>query len=230
MRIVLFDIDGTLISTRGGGKRAMQAALIRHFGTRGADSYRYDGKTDRQIARELMRGEGFSDDVIDARLSDVIADYLAGLTAELEAGADAIKVHNGIRELLDVLEQRSDVVLGLLTGNVETGANVKLEAAKLRPARFRVGAFGSDHERRDELPAIAQARAASLLAREVSGDALVIIGDTPNDIQCGRGVCARAIAVATGGYSVDALAEHEPAAVFGDLSDTAQVVDAIVRA
>lgn len=230
MRIVLFDIDGTLISTRGGGKRAMQASLTRHFGTRGADSYRYDGKTDRQIARELMRGEGFTDEEIDAKLPAVIDDYLAGLRGELASGLDAIKVHKGIRELLDALEERTDVVIGLLTGNIEPGAHAKLEAAQLGPHRFRVGAFGSDHEHRHELPAIAQARASALLAREISGEALVIIGDTPNDIHCGRGVCARAIAVATGGYSVEALAEHSPAAVFGDLSDTGRVVEAIVRA
>jgi phosphoglycolate phosphatase-like HAD superfamily hydrolase len=230
VRIVLFDIDGTLISTKGGGKRAMQSALIRHFGTRGADGYRYDGKTDRQIARELMRGEGFTDDEIDARMQAVIDDYLEGLRREMSAGATAVKVHRGIPQLLDVLEQRSDVVLGLLTGNIEPGARVKLDAASLRPHRFRVGAFGSDHEKRDELPAIARARASALLERDIDGEALVIIGDTPNDIHCGRGVCARAIAVATGGYSVDALAEHSPAAVFGDLSDTDRVVDAILSA
>jgi phosphoglycolate phosphatase-like HAD superfamily hydrolase len=230
VKIVLFDIDGTLISTRGGGKRAMQAALIKHFGTRGADSYRYDGKTDRQIARELMRGEGFTDEVIDERLTAVIDDYLAGLRHELAMGPDAIRVHRGIHELIDALEERTDVTIGLLTGNVEPGAQVKLEAAKLGPHRFRVGAFGSDHEQRDELPAIAQARASTLLDREIRGEALVIIGDTPNDIHCGRGVCARAIAVATGGYSVDMLAEHSPAAVFADLSETARVVEAIIGA
>ena len=230
MKIALFDIDGTLISTRGGGKRAMQAALIKHFGTRGADTYRYDGKTDKQIARELMQGEGFSDDEINARMTAVIDDYLAGLRDELSIGIDSIKVHKGIRELLDALEQRTDVTIGLLTGNVESGAQAKLEAAQLGPHRFRVGAYGSDHEHRHELPAIAQARAAALLEREIRGEALVIIGDTPNDIHCGRGVCARAIAVATGGYSAGMLAEHSPAAVFDDLSDTARVVEAIISA
>jgi phosphoglycolate phosphatase len=207
VKIVLFDIDGTLISTRGGGKRAMQASLIKHFGTRGADTYRYDGKTDRQIARELMQGEGFSDDEIDARMVAVIDDYLQGLRNELASGPDSVRVHKGIRDLLDALEQRTDVVLGLLTGNIEPGAHVKLDAAQLGPQR-----------------------AAALLAREIRGEALVIIGDTPNDIHCGRGVCARAIAVATGGYTVDMLAEHAPAAVFSDLSDTTRVVEAIIHA
>ena len=208
----------------------MQASLTRHFGTHGADTYRYDGKTDRQIARELMQGEGFSDDEINARMTAVIDDYLDGLRDALATGLDSVKVHKGIRDLLDALEERTDVTIGLLTGNVESGAHAKLEAAQLGTHRFRVGAFGSDHEHRHELPAIAQARAAALLDREIRGEALVIIGDTPNDIHCGRGVCARAIAVATGGYSVDMLAEHAPAAVFGDLSDTARVVEAILDA
>jgi phosphoglycolate phosphatase-like HAD superfamily hydrolase len=227
---VLFDIDGTLLSTRGSGKRAMQAALVAHFGTRGADSYRYDGKTDRQIARELMRGEGFSDAEIDARMPAVIEMYLEGLQNELAAGPQSIRVHPGVRELLDALDRRDDVTMGLLTGNVEHGAKVKLDVAQLGPHRFRVGAYGSDHERRDELPAIARSRASALLRREIRGESVVIVGDTPNDISCGRGICARAIAVATGSYTVDALASHAPAAVFGDFTATEDVVEAIVGA
>ena len=229
MKIALFDIDGTLLSTRGAGKRAMEAALTEHFGTSGPAGYRYDGKTDKQIARDLMRSSGFDDETIDARMPAVLAQYLRGLLDELTT-PDIIKVHVGVAGLLDALVERDDVVVGLLTGNIEDGARAKLAAARLGPHRFRVGAFGSDDERRDALPAIAQARATDLLGRPVSGDALVIIGDTPNDIACGRGVRARAIAVATGHYGVDALAEHQPAAVFPDLSDTARVVEAIVCA
>jgi phosphoglycolate phosphatase-like HAD superfamily hydrolase len=230
VKVVLFDIDGTLISTKGGGKRAMQAALITHFGTSGSPAYRYDGKTDRQIARELMREAGFDDAAIDARMQDVIDDYLAGLRQELAAGADTLRVHAGVPELLDELETRDDIVLGLLTGNIEPGARVKLDTARLRMDRFRLGAYGSDHERRDALPAIARERAIALLERDIEGDALVIIGDTPSDISCGRGICARAVAVATGSYSVAALQEHSPAAVFTDLTDTPRVIEAIIGA
>ncbi|HYV99091.1 MAG TPA: HAD family hydrolase [Gemmatimonadaceae bacterium] len=229
MNVVLFDIDGTLISTRGGGKRAMQAALREHFGTSGPDSYRYDGKTDRQIARELMREAGFDDATIDARMASVIEHYLTGLRGDL-ARAEEPHVYPGIHALLDALEARHDVMIGLLTGNVEPGAHAKLSAAKLAPARFRVGAFGSDHERRDELPEIARARAAALLERELAGNALVIIGDTPNDLTCGKRVGARAIGVATGSYTEEALSAHAPWAVFADLSDTARVLAAILRA
>jgi phosphoglycolate phosphatase len=230
VRVALFDIDGTLLSTRGAGRRAMEAALVEHFGTRGPDGYRYDGKTDKQIARDLMRAAGFDDTEIDARMPAVLAQYLRGLHDELALAPDTITLHTGVAELIDTLTARADVVVGLLTGNIEGGARAKLTAARLGPERFRVGAFGSDHERRDALPAIAQARAAALLGRDVSGEALVIIGDTPNDIACGRGVRARAIAVATGHFGVEALAAHAPAAVFADLGDTARVVEAIVGA
>lgn len=231
MRFVLFDIDGTLLSTRGAGRRAMEAALVAHFGTAGAVDYRYDGKTDKQIARELMRGAGFPDDVIDARMTSVLAAYLAGLHDELAAAPAALEVHTGVAELLDALDAlRDQVVVGLLTGNIEGGAHAKLRATGLGTERFRVGAFGSDHEHRAALPAIARARAAAMLGRDVPGDAIVIIGDTPHDLTCGNEIGARAIGVATGYYRAEALAKHPAVAVFENLGDTTRVVDAILHA
>lgn len=103
MRVVLFDIDGTLLSTSGAGKRALEAALLTHFGTTGPQDYRYGGKTDPQIARDLMREAGFDDAVIDARMAAVLAHYLEGLRAELAAAPDEIEVHVGVTELLDAL-------------------------------------------------------------------------------------------------------------------------------
>jgi phosphoglycolate phosphatase-like HAD superfamily hydrolase len=231
MRFVLFDIDGTLLSTRGAGRRAMEAALVTHFGTAGPVDYRYDGKTDKQIARELMQGAGFSDDTIDARMSSVLAAYLTGLNDELAATPAALEVHTGVNELLDALDaRRNDVVVGLLTGNIEGGAHAKLRATGLGTSRFRFGAFGSDHERRAALPAIARARAAELVGRDVRGEALVIVGDTPHDLTCGNEIGARAIGVATGYYRTEALAKHDAIAVFENLGDTMRVVDAILHA
>ncbi|MEK7239832.1 MAG: HAD hydrolase-like protein [Gemmatimonadota bacterium] len=228
--VVLFDIDGTLLASGGVGRRAMEGALHLHFGTIGPDDYRYDGKTDRQIVRELMRLSGFSDDDIDARMDTLLADYLARLDLELADGPRGMRVHTGIPALLDALEARADVLLGLLTGNIAGGAALKLGAAGIAPHRFRVGAFGSDHEYRSELPAIAQARASVLLGRGVEGRSVVIVGDTPSDVQCGRGIGARAVAVATGHFSVADLAEHRPHAVFADFSDVDAAIDAICDA
>lgn len=228
--VVLFDIDGTLLASGGVGRRAMEGALHAHFGAIGPDDYRYDGKTDRQIVRELMRQSGFFDDDIDARMDALLADYLARLDLELTGRPPGMKVHAGILALLDALELRVDVLLGLLTGNIAGGAALKLQAAGIAPHRFRVGAFGSDHEHRSELPAIAQRRASELLGYGVQGNAVVIVGDTPADVQCGRGIGARAVAVATGHFTVDDLAAHRPHAVFADFTDIDAAIGAICDA
>jgi phosphoglycolate phosphatase len=229
MKLVLFDIDGTILWSDGAGRNAMQSALTTVFGTAGDPRYRYDGKTDRQIVRELMRDAGHEDPHIDREMDVLLKHYLDGLRRELASGARRTELLPGIRELLDALEARDDVVLGLLTGNLEEGARAKLGAAGIEFERFRVNAFGSDHEERPELPAVAQRRAREALGIHVEGERIVVVGDTPADIHCGRSLGARAIAVATGRYDVEALRAHEPAAVFEDLSDTERVLRAIVE-
>ena len=226
-RLVLFDIDGTLLHSHGAGRRAMEAALLDTFGTKGSPAYRYDGKTDRQIVRDLMRGEGFDDAAIDQRMSQVLDSYVAGLQREIASPHTRVEAIAGVMPLLDALIHRSHCIVGLLTGNLEPGAQHKLTAAGIDFGRFALGAYGSDHEIRAELPAIAQLRAREVLGLAIDGSAMVIVGDTPSDIACGRPIGARAIAVATGHYSVASLAEHEPDAVFDDLGDTEAVLRAI---
>lgn len=230
MRIVLFDIDGTLLMSGGAGRRSMERALTEVFGSPGSSEYHYGGKTDRQIVRDLMRREGFTDEAIDAQMNQLLESYVAGLATELDSGSRTMLVLDGVLELLDALDREDRVVVGLLTGNIESGARAKLTAAGIDPARFRVNAFGSDHELRPELPAVAQRRASELLGVDVRGNRLVIIGDTPADIQCGEAIGARAIAVATGGYTVDQLAAYEPYALFESLADTGAVLSSIMNA
>jgi phosphoglycolate phosphatase len=158
-RLVLFDIDGTLLHSHGAGRRAMEAALLETFGTKGSPVYRYDGKTDRQIVRDLMRGAGFEDAIIDARMSTLLDAYVAGLEREIASPHTRVEALTGVMQLLDALVHRKHCVVGLLTGNLEPGAQHKLTAAGIGFSRFAVGAFGSDHEVRAELPAIAQRRA-----------------------------------------------------------------------
>jgi phosphoglycolate phosphatase len=229
-RVVLFDIDGTLLLSDRAGRTAMETALLETFGRSGPTTYDYGGKTDKLIVRETMRLEGFSDAIIDERMPIVISRYLAGLEALLASGTRNARALPGVPPLLDAIEQRDDLVLGLLTGNVIEGAAVKLRAVHLDHARFRVAAYGSDHEDRPMLPPIAQRRASVLLGRAVRGDELVIIGDTPADMTCGLGVGARAIGVTTGGFEADELHAHSPRAVFADLSDTPRVLEAILDA
>ena len=230
MRLVLFDIDGTLLTSEGIGRTAMRRALGSIFGSPGNPAYRYDGKTDRQIVRDVMRLEGHSDEYIDSQMEKVMEVYLEGLRENAKSGKFNVQPLEGVVELLDALEPRKDVVLGLLTGNVEPGARTKLIAAGINPDRFRVNAFGSDHELRPELPAIAQRRASEKLGLDIDGGRMVVIGDTPADIACGRSLGAKAIGVASGHYTVEQLQEHDPYAVFPSLANTQQLLESIVNA
>ena len=227
-RLVLFDIDGTMLQSNGAGRRAMLIALREVFGTPGPHDHRYDGKTDPQIVREVMRLEGHHDAHIDERMDVLMKRYLGLLEDELQRVATL--VHPGIVELLSALERRRDTILGLLTGNLREGAYAKLRAAGIDTGLFRVGAFGSDHENRPELPAIARQRARDELGVGLEGKDLVVIGDTPADIECGRSLGVRAIGVATGAYSVDELLECGAYAAFETLADTERVMSAIVDA
>lgn len=230
MRIVLFDIDGTLLRSGGIGRLAMERALKGVFGSPGSSEYRYDGKTDRQIVRDLMRLEGFSDDEIDVQMDELLAAYVSALEQELASGQRSVLLLDGVAELLDELDREERVVLGLLTGNIHQGARAKLTAAGIDPARFRVTAFGSDHEFRPELPAVAQRRASELLGADIQGNRVIIIGDTPADIQCGEAIGARAIGVATGRFTVEQLSAYNPYAVFESLADTSAVLSSIMNA
>ncbi len=228
MKLVLFDIDGTLLWTDGAGRRAMEGALYEIFGQHGDPDYRYDGKTDLQIAREQMRAAGVGDAHISQRMDDALDAYVRRLELELERDAATSRLCAGVLPLLDAVEAHQRATMGLLTGNIESGARRKLRAVGVDFARFRVNAFGSDHAERPQLPAVAQRRAEAFFGTTMPGDRMVIIGDTPADIHCGRSLGVRAIGVATGRYSTDDLAAHQPHAVFETLEDTDAVLAAIL--
>ena len=226
--LVLFDIDGTLLLTSGAGRRAITAALADRLGRGDAwRRVRFDGKTDPQIVRELLHsaGDPAADDP--TVIAEVCERYVGHLEEELARTPGDTRLMPGVPALLDRLEARGDVVLGLLTGNVVRGAGLKLRAGGLDPDRFRVGAYGSDSAHRPDLPAIAAARAAPLFGGTPGGAAVVIVGDTPADVTCGRGIGARAVAVATGSYAVAVLQEAGAHAAFDDLSDTEAVLGAL---
>jgi len=228
--LVLFDIDGTLLLSDGAGRRAITRALAEVFGAAGPRDYHFDGKTDPQIVREMMRLCDVSDEKIDAGMQRLFLRYVECLHEELRAPGHRPYTLPGVPALLDALEEQGDVVLGLLTGNLLDGASAKLRAVGIDVARFRVGAYGSDHEHRTELPAVAVARARAATGVSFGAGSVVVIGDTPADLTCGRGVGARAIGVATGRFPVDELSRHGPYAVFEDLTRTDAVVRAIVGA
>ncbi len=232
MKLLLFDIDGTILWTDGAGRRAIHRALIDVAGTAGmVEGYRLDGKTDPQIVRELLALAGHADAERADRVAAVCERYVEFLAAELERPGAATRLLPGVGELLDALlaaEGRGDALVGLLTGNVVNGAALKLRAAGLDASRFAVGAFGGDGHHRPDLPPVALARAREHTGHAFAGADVVIIGDTPADVACGRPIGARTVAVATGHYSADELRATGAEHVFADLSDTAAVVDALL--
>lgn len=224
--LILFDIDGTLLTTNGAAKRAFHRALLEVYGTAGPiNTHDFDGKTDPQIARELLRAAGLSDAVIDRGFAELWPTYLRGLATELAQPGYSTTVYPGVFQLLDVIDTYGDrVVVGLLTGNIERGASLKLGSAGL-DGRFRLGAYGSDSEHRPDLPGVVVERARALTGREFRGQEVVIIGDTPNDVRCGQALGARSLAVATGRHDAAALAAAGAHAVVPDLSDTDRVLE-----
>ena len=229
-KLVLFDIDGTILLTAGAGRRAIIAALAEDVPyTDAFERVRFDGKTDPQIVIELLEAAGHPDPRNPERVASVCRRYVDHLARELKRPTTRTTVMPGVTALLDRLEGQPGTVLGLLTGNVAAGAALKLRSGRIDPQRFRVGAYGSDAAHRPDLPAIAAARAEPFFGRVPEGHEVVIIGDTPADIHCGQAIAARAIGVATGGYSRDALASCGPHSVFEDLADTDAVVEAILR-
>lgn len=191
------------------------------------DGYRFDGKTDPQIVVELMRAARHPYAESARHVEAVCRRYLELLQDALDERRADIRLYPGVAALLDAVEARPDTVMGLLTGNLAEGATLKLRAAGVDPDRFRVGAFGSDSPHRSELPAVAANRAAELLGCVPHGPEIVIIGDTPADMTCGRGVGARAIGVATGRHPVDELMAAGAAAAFVSFENTGSVLEAI---
>ena len=227
-RLILFDIDGTLLSTDGAAGRAFEAAMIEIYGTAGPiNDVSFAGKTDPQIAHELLSHAGLDRDWIEAGLERLWAGYLARFDGELLK--TPARVLPGVMEFLDFLESRpSEATIGLLTGNIADGARRKLDAAGIGFGRFAVGAFGSDHEDRNELPALGLARAAATTGIRFEGKEMAIVGDTPADITCGQVVGARTVGVASGAYSREDLAACHPDFLFDSLEDTDAVWNAIL--
>jgi phosphoglycolate phosphatase len=229
-RLVLFDIDGTLLLTAGAGRRAITKALSDEVSDPATFAgIRFDGKTDPQIVVEMLALAGQEEARESERVRRLCERYVGLLARELERPTTRTTLMPGVAPLLDRLEHTPGVLLGLLTGNLAEGAALKLRSGGLDPARFRVGAFGSDAAHRPALPPIAARRAEPYFGRIPSGPEVVIIGDTPADIHCGTGISARAVAVTTGAYSTAELAACGPHAVFEDLSPTEQVLEAILR-
>ncbi|MDX1414120.1 MAG: HAD family hydrolase [Candidatus Promineifilaceae bacterium] len=227
MRLLLFDIDGTLIRSNSAGRLAMAAALEEMFGTSGPlESYNMSGKTDARIITDLMTAIGLSAEEAEQKLP-LTYELMAEKAMDIYPGRGIVPCA-GVEKLLNYLRSREDVVLGLLTGNSQSTTPLKLQEAGIQPEQFVVGAFGSDDLDRNRLVAVATERFLALTGRQIAGDNMVIIGDTPADILCARAGKATAIAVATGWHSMETLARYNPDFLFEDLEDLPVVTQAML--
>ncbi len=220
--LFLFDIDGTLLTSGGAGVRALEIAAAEFFGDGDINGIDIAGRTDLAITHQFFARHGRDPEpAAVAAFSDC---YLSHLTQTLPIVEG--RSLPGIIEILDALKARPDCVVALLTGNLARGAELKLTHYGLWQY-FEFGAYADDHHDRNELGPVARQRAVESHGVDFPPERIFVLGDTPHDIACARAIGARAVAIATGRYSRETLAEHHPDFLFDNLSDVPAVLAAL---
>ena len=221
--LLLFDIDGTLITSGSAGEHALKLAVKDLFGVEDdLSGIGIAGRTDGLIARQIL--DRYKREASAENITAFLDAYLRRLVEFLPKTKGGVLP--GIVQLLEALKQRPNVALALLTGNLSRGAELKLAHYGMW-AFFDFGAYADDHHDRNKLGPFAQARAVEFHGVEFPANRTFVIGDTPYDIECGKAFGARTVAVATGKYTRDQLAEHHPDFLFDDLSDVEGVIAAL---
>lgn len=233
-RLALFDIDGTILTTvRSAWENPFKDAMEKAFAEAGdprpidTGKYRPGGKTDTQIIYEILGQNGIEESQISRLLPRIKSHYLALLQQVIGGNPEYVTLKPGIQELLAELHTHPDVLLGLLTGNFEEGARIKLGVHDLNKY-FGFGAFGENARQRSELPQRAVDAAKHHKGHHFTAKEIVIIGDTPNDIHCGRHLHVRTIAVATGPFTLEQLEAEKPDFAFLNFTDKEKVLSAIL--
>lgn len=226
--VLLFDVDGTLVTTGGVGRRALEIAFERSFGRRDAcRTFRLDGMTDRAIVRTGMRAIGV--EPAEALIDRVLVEYLLVLAEEVAAAPDATyRVHPGMAETLDRARARREVAVGLGTGNIREGARIKLDRVGIYD-RFPFGGFGCDAEDRTELIHRGAERGAALLGAPLAECRVVVIGDTPKDVWAAQAIGAECVGVGTGSFSPEQLVAAGATRAFATLA-TPEAMDVVLGA
>ena len=207
VRLVLFDIDGTLIRTGGAGVKAFAKTFLSEFNVAdGFEQLKFAGRTDTGIVREFFNFHHIASTPENfQRFFDRYVFWLDQILPESKTA-----VCPGVWEFIRKLQSSAQApLLGLLTGNIRLGAEIKLRHLNLWDV-FRTGAFADDHEERDQIAAVALQRGSRLLGADLRGDQVLVVGDTPHDIRCARAIGAKALAVATGGAKLPELNLHRP--------------------
>jgi phosphoglycolate phosphatase len=215
--VQLWDIDGTLISAAGAGRRALEGAFLARFGAGSFLEFPFDGMTDPAIIAWGMRAAGVSEQDLPGEAQAMMAAYLASLRATCAAASD-FRVHPGVAAALQQAAGRPEVALGLGTGNVAEGARLKLERVALA-GHFGFGGYGDDSADRPTLLRIGAQRGADRLGVPLERCRVVVIGDTPRDVAAARAIGAECIAVATGNFAAEALRALQPTHAFPTLDD-----------
>jgi phosphoglycolate phosphatase-like HAD superfamily hydrolase len=215
IRLVLFDIDGTLVHTGGAGMEAFRQTFAEEFGAHGGiEKMKFAGRTDVSLVREFFGLHNIP--ATPENFSRFFEQYVFRLDHVLAHNHTAICP--GVREFISSLESLPQPpVLGLLTGNIRLGAEIKLRHFGLWET-FATGGFADDHEERDQIAVAAHKRAVRALKAELRGEEILVIGDTPFDIRCGRAISAKVLAVATGGATLEELKNHKPDWAVKDLT------------
>ena len=222
-RLLLFDIDGTLIHSGGAGVQALKLVLKERFGIiDDLGDIEIAGMTDSGIVISILKKHKIP--TTNENVAAFLDSYVHFLSLELPRRKG--KLLPGVLQLLETLKTRKHLVLALLTGNVSRGARLKLEHYGVWHF-FEFGAFADDHHDRNQLGSFACARAREKHGREFSADEIDVIGDTPRDIACGKAIGARTIAVATGTWTQAQLAVHHPDFLIDDLSDVNRLVNTL---
>ncbi len=225
-RLVLFDIDGTILRDDGVAREAYGIALRETYGhERSLRPYDFSGLTDPQITHIVLGDAGYPADLVEAKLPALWEVYLREMRARVSSAR--LRLMPGVVALLELLAREERVVLGLLTGNIEPGARIKLGAHALN-GYFPFGAFGSDSPVRAELPPVATRRAVERIGASIAPADVVIIGDSIYDVRCAVPHGATSIAVPTGPTSADALIAEGPTYFFETLEPRDELLRAIL--
>lgn len=216
VRLVLFDIDGTLIRTNGAGVSAFERAFAVEFGLeRATEGVRFAGRTDGGLVREILQRAGL--EASPANFQRFFERYVLLLDQSIAGRGGS--VCPGVHEFLRALRALPQPpVTGLLTGNIRRGAEIKLRCFGLWE-EFAFGGFADDHEDRNQIAVAARERGRRHFGHELAGEEIVVIGDTQHDVRCGRAIGARVLAVATGGETLEELRPHAPDWLLRDLSE-----------
>ncbi|OFZ21007.1 MAG: hypothetical protein A2X94_06645 [Bdellovibrionales bacterium GWB1_55_8] len=230
-RLVLFDIDGTILNGGKLWRECFEAAFTEIFPEDEICHVAFSGKTDRQICREMLPS-WVSQHESELKIEQVLSGYLNRTRDAIADGRTAeVSLLPGVRELIEELTIQKQIRLGLLTGNVREGARIKLAAVQLDSFfASGVGAFGDDHWDRYRLPEIAVRRVQQEYGESYSGKQVVIIGDTVHDVNCGKSINVRSIAVGTGrAEHLQEILEARPDFFFPTLSEKNTVLNAILQ-